>query len=50
MKIIHNNAIVYVYGKINRNKIEEATIIFMRKVQRSKIDGNYNKTGNIKEE
>lgn len=49
MEIKYNNAVVYIYGKVDRNKIEEATIIFMRKVQRSKIDGNNNKTGTIKE-
>ena len=49
MEIKHNNAVVYIYGKVDRKKIEEATVIFMSKIQRSKKNGNDNKTRTIKE-
>ena len=49
MKIKYNNATIYVYGEVNREKIEEATIIFMRNIQRRKKDEYDNKTGSIKE-
>jgi hypothetical protein len=49
MKTRYNNAVIYIYGKVNRKKIEEATVIFMTKIKRSKDDGNDNKTRSIKE-
>ena len=49
MKIKYNNSHIYVRGRVNREYIEEATIIFMKKVQRSKKNGNNNKTRTIKE-
>lgn len=50
MKIKYNNSHIYVRGRVNREYIEEATIIFMTKVQRSKKNGNDDKTRIIKEE
>ena len=50
MEIKYNNAVVYIYGEIDRKTIEESTIEFMTKVQRSKKNGNDNKTRTIKEE
>lgn len=49
MKIKYNNSHIYVRGRVNKEYIEEATIIFMKKVQRSKNDGNKHKTRDIKE-
>ena len=49
MEIKHNNAVVYIYGKVDRKKIEEATVIFMTKIKRSKDNGNDDKTRTIKE-
>ena len=49
MEIKYNNAVIYIYGKADRERIEDATIAFMRKVQRSRNDGNNNKTRIIKE-
>ena len=37
------------HGKVDREKIENATVIFMTRVQRSKKNGDYNKTRDIKE-
>lgn len=49
MEIKYNNSVVRIYGKVDREKIEDATVAFMRKVQRSK-DNEYNsKTRAIKE-
>lgn len=49
MKIKYNNSYIYVRGRVRKEHIEEATIIFMKKVQRSKNNGNEHKTGDIKE-
>lgn len=49
MKTKYNNATIYIYGEVNREKIEEATIIFMRNIQRSKKHEHDNKTRSIKE-
>lgn len=49
MKIKFNNSYIYVRGRVRKEHIEEATIIFMKKVQRSKNDGNKHKTRDIKE-
>lgn len=50
MKIKYNNSHIYVRGRVNREYIEEATIIFMTKIKRSKDNGNNDKTRTIKEE
>lgn len=49
MEIKCNNAIVRMHGKVDRERIEEATVIFMTRVQRSNNNGNNNKTRTIKE-
>lgn len=49
MEIKYNNATIRIRGEINRTSIEEATVMFMRNVQRSKKHGNNDKTGIIKE-
>ena len=49
MEIKYNNAVINIRGKVDREKIEDATIMFMTKVQRSKKNGNNNKTRDIKE-
>ena len=49
MEIKYNNSVVRIYGKVDRERIEDATISFMRKVQRSKDNGNNSKTRTIKE-
>lgn len=49
MEIKYSNAVVYIYGKVDRERIEESTIEFMTKVQRSKKNGNNDKTRTIKE-
>lgn len=49
MEIKYNNAVVHIYGKVDRKNIEEATIVFISNVQRSKKNGNNNKTRTIKE-
>ena len=49
MIIKHGKATIYIHGTVDREKIKEATIIFMTNVMRSKKNGNDNKTGNIKE-
>lgn len=49
MKIKYNNSYIYVRGRVNKEYIEEATIIFMRNIQRSKKHEHDNKTRNIKE-
>ena len=50
MKIKFNNSYIYVRGRVNKEQIEEATIIFMRKVQRSQNqNGNNDTSGDIKE-
>lgn len=49
MKIKYNNSYIYVRGRVNKEYIEEATILFMRKVQRSKNNGNKHTSGDIKE-
>lgn len=49
MKIKYNNATIYIQGEVDREKIEEATIIFMKKVQRRRKDnGNKNTSGAIR--
>lgn len=35
-KYRYNNATIRVYGKVNRKKIEEATIIFLKKSDKCK--------------
>lgn len=47
MQIKYDKATIYIYGHVNKEKIEEATISFMRKV-RSK-NGNDNTSRTIKE-
>ena len=49
MRIKYNKATIHIYGEIKQEKIKEATVMFMRNVQRSGKDGNNNKTRNIKE-
>jgi len=49
MEIKYSNSVVRIYGKVDRERIENATIAFMRKVQRSKDNGYNNKTRTIKE-
>lgn len=49
MRVKHNNATIYIYGEVNREKIEEATKTFMSYIQRSKKNGNNNTTRSIKE-
>lgn len=50
MEIKYNNAIVNIQGKVDREKIEEATIIFMQKVIReTNQNGNKHTSGTIKE-
>lgn len=45
----YKNAIIRVRGEVNREKIEEATIIFLKKrMQKEKKNGNKDKTGDIK--
>lgn len=38
------NATVKITGEVNLDKIEEATIIFFKKIQRRKKNGDDNKT------
>lgn len=38
----YNNATIRIAGEVNREKIEEATIIFMKKVQRSRKKNDNN--------
>ena len=41
----YKDATVYICGEINRKRLSEATIRFMKKVERSKIqNGDKNKT------
>ena len=47
--IKYGKATIYIHGKVDREKIEEATIIFMNNVMRSRKNGNSNKTRTIKE-
>lgn len=50
MKIKFNNSYIHVRGRVRKEHIEEATIIFMRKVIKEKNqNGNKHKTGDIKE-
>ena len=49
MEIKYSNAVIRIYGKVDRERIEESTIEFMTKVQRSKKNGNNDKTRTIKE-
>lgn len=49
MKIKYNNATIHIRGVVNKIKIEDATITFIVKAQRSKKDGNNNTSGDIKE-
>ena len=49
MEMKYNNAIINIQGKVDREKVEKATIIFMRNVQRSKKNGNNNTSRTIKE-
>lgn len=37
------------HGKVDKEKIENATAIFMTRVQRSRKNGNNDKTGTIEE-
>lgn len=50
MRIRYNKATIYIYGKVNKKKIEEATIIFMTKIKRRKNDGNIHTSGDNEEE
>lgn len=49
MQIRCGIATVYIHGKVDKEKIEEATVIFMNKIQRRKNNGYNNKTRDIKE-
>ena len=49
METKYNNAVVRIQGKVDKKRIKEATIKFMVNVQRSKKDGDDDKTGTIKE-
>lgn len=49
MKIKYNNSYIYVRGRVHKEQIEEATIIFMKKVQRSKNNGNIHTSRNNEE-
>ena len=48
MKIKYNNSYIYVRGRVRKEHIEEATIIFMRKVIKEKNqNGNKHTSGDI---
>ena len=50
MKVKYNNVTVYINGKVDREKLKTATIIFMRKVIKEKNqNGNKHTSGDIKE-
>ena len=50
MKIKFNNSYIYVRGRVNKEYIEEATIMFMRKVIKEKNqNGNKHTTRDLKE-
>lgn len=42
-----NNGIVRIYGSPKKSKLEEATIIFIKKAKRRRKHGNVNTTGVI---
>ena len=49
MKIKYNNATIRMNGQVNKEKIKEATIVFMSKYKGVKNNGNNNTSRTIKE-
>ena len=49
MKIKYNNATIRMNGQVNKEKIKEATIVFMSKYKGVKDNGNDNTSRTIKE-